>query len=381
MKKILVIVLAVILTLSLSLSSVTFAAGGEKEVELAQEAGQAWLDSTVELTGEPLEWLGAHLTTPQVCYDLKGEPNAYMFAMENNGEVVGYIIVGSSAYGYPMFEAADIPPPAIPSADECKSILERDLGLKVAKIGNPTRLLYLGFDNLYAVYQAGQQEVAVNVPFDFAVPAANLTAAMPSPEEYKAAVEATEEAKPELLGGGWGWNFLPMYYPYFCGYYCGPSSGVAIGQYYKNQRGYSSLPDADQMYDQLYWFMSWGMGPVFPWQYGTGFVLMTWEAGYDNFHYALDYIVTGGDYWNRVADIDNGWPIALYSTNFFYLEEPDTDIPHWVAIRGYEYPHYHPTGPIQHAICCVDNWRCTHMLWLNWDSIGVSPVTVTIKDS
>lgn len=198
MRKILVIVLAVVLASALSLTSVTFAAGGKKEVALAQDAGQAWLDSTVAVTGEPLEWVGARLTTPQVYYDLKGKPNAYMFAIENNGEVVGYIIVGSSDYGYAMFEAAaDVPPLSIPSADKVKSTLKRDLALDVASIGRPTRLLYLGFDKLFAVYQAGGQEVAVNLKFDFAMTASNLTniIPMPSPEEYKAYNEAAEQAK------------------------------------------------------------------------------------------------------------------------------------------------------------------------------------------
>jgi hypothetical protein len=110
-KKILVIALAAVLTLGLLLTGEAFAAGGKKEAYLAQDSGQVWLDSTVELTGEPTEWVGARLTTPQVCYDLKGEPDAYMFAIENDGEVVGYIIVGSSDYGYPMLEAAPGAPP------------------------------------------------------------------------------------------------------------------------------------------------------------------------------------------------------------------------------------------------------------------------------
>jgi hypothetical protein len=138
-KRILAIILAVVLTLALSVTSVTFAAGGKKEVNLAQEAGQDWLDSTVAVTGEPLEWINARLTNPQVYYDLEGKPNAYMFAIENNGEVVGYIIVGSSDYGYAMFEAGDVPPLSIPSADKVKSTLKRDLGLDVASIGRPTR--------------------------------------------------------------------------------------------------------------------------------------------------------------------------------------------------------------------------------------------------
>jgi hypothetical protein len=398
-KKIPVIVLAVILTLTLLLTSVTFAAGGKKEVTLAEEAGQAWLERTVELTDEPLEWVGAQLTTPEVCYDLNGKPNAYMFTMENNGEVVGYIIVGSSDYGYPVFEAADVPPPSVPSADEGKSILERDLGLKVAKIGNPTRLLYLGFDNLYAIYKAGQQDVAMNLKFDFAIPTSNLTAAMPSPEDYKAAKKATEEAKPELLESSSPqslvmpqglvmnvFKWLTMS-PYCGGGWCGPSSGVSIGQYYKTQvdrngdgvKDYKSLPSSSTMYDRLNWFMSLRVGPVLPPQYGPGFFAMTLEAGYNNFKYATDIIVTGGDYWNRVADINSGWPIALYCWRFNYLGSPS--VHHWVAIRGYIFYQY--TGePIQTWIRCTDSYVCTDTLFIDWNSIGLPPVaTVTIKDS
>jgi hypothetical protein len=398
-EKKLLIVLSVILTLTLLLTSVAFAAGGNKDVALAQEAGQAWLDRTVALSGEPLEWVGAHLTTPQVCYDLKGKPNAYTFAIENNGEVVGYMIVGSSAYGYPMFETADVPAPAIPSADEVKSILASDLGLKVEKIGNPTRLLYLGFDNLYAVYQAGRQEVAVNLKFDFAVPASNLTAAMPLPEDYKANKEATTETKPEQLESNssqslvmpQGLVMLVAKYltmsPYCGGGWCGPSSGVSIGQYYKTQvdrngdgiKDYRLLPSSSVMYDRLNWFMSLRVGPVLPPQYGPGFFAMTLEAGYNNFKYATDLIVTGGDYWNRVADINSGWPIALMSLLFNYPGRPSGG--HWVAIRGYLYYQY-SGEPIQTWVRCTDSYVCSDTVWIDWNNIGLPPVaTVTIKDS
>jgi hypothetical protein len=168
-----------------------------------------------------------------------------------------------------MFEAGTGAPPSIPSADDVKSILGRDLGLKVAKIGNPTRLLFLGFDNLFAVYQAGRQEVAVNLAFDFAMPASNLTAiaTLPSPEEYKANKEATERARPEVLASyistaqstrGDIYNELNMstwckscYSGYSCNpplssegkkvCWCGPTSGVIIGHYYKDEEGYSYL--------------------------------------------------------------------------------------------------------------------------------------------
>lgn len=399
MKRKLLIVLSVILTLTLLLTSVAFAAGGNKEVTLAQQAGQAWLDRTVVLTGEPPEWTGASLAAPQVCYGLDGQPSAYMFAMENDGEVVGYTIVGSSDYGYPVLEAADCPPPSIPSADEIKSTLQRDLGLNVEEIGKPIRLLYLGFDNLFAVYQAGGQEVAVNLLFYFAVPAANLKTVMPSPEVYKTNNEAIELSRPEQLQGTGDnalslasatYKFLPM--GAYCGgtCYCGPCSGVSIGWYYRtrpSQYGpnYPNLPSTNASMYNKFVNCNGGRLPVFPGEYWPAFKCMT-QPQYNNFNCVIDSWPTAGDYWNRVADINNNWPIALFCWNFYYLEDPDMDTPHWMAISGYIYPYQHPTrGTIQYAIRCTDSWRLgttgNGTVYLDWNNIGFLPQTFTIKDS
>jgi len=395
----LVIVLSVILTLTLLLTSVAFAAGGKKDITVAQEAGQAWLDSTVE----PPEWIGARLTTPQAYYDLEGKPSAYMFTIENNGQVVGHIIVGSSAYGYPVFEAADCPPPSIPSADEGKSILERDLGLKIAKIGNPTRLLYLGFDNLFAVYQAGQQEVAVNLAFDFAISAASLTAAIPSPEVYKANKKVTGEAISELLEGsdysslslpGSGYYWLPMvHYSELERRACGPDSGVSIGWYYKTRTSgygpqYPDLPSTrEAMYDRLYACMGTDSnGNTWSWNYGPGFVAMTQESGYDNFYYYGDYWPSHGDYENIVSWINRGWPTALLAARFNYELKGDYlgNFPppggHCIAIKGYKFPY---NANVQYSIICTDSYSHSDSLYLDWDhmTIGLPPYTCTIWDS
>lgn len=381
MKRKLSIVLAVSLTLILSLSTVVFAAGdkvAEKEVDVAQDAGQAWLDRIAALTGEPSEWIGAHLTAPQVYYDLKGQPNAYMFAMENDGMVVGHIIVGSSAYGYPVFEAADDAPASIPSAHKVKSILERDLGLKAEKVGEPTRLLYLGFDNLFATYEVDQQEVAVNQIFDFAIPASNLKTELPSPEAYKAAKRATREAKPKLLGNS-GYKSLWWMEHYADSEtgrdWCGPCSGVSIGRHYRDHEGYDDLPYYDwNMYDWLSYYMG-APGPVPPGAYGPAFVDMTQTFGYNNFSYDRDWYASHSDYWNRVDDIDNHWPIALECPHFYPTDDWDPPGgPHWIAIKGYYYGS-------EYEIECTDSYRGRDSLWLDWDHIGWPPVfTVTIKD-
>jgi hypothetical protein len=218
---------------------------------------------------------------------------------------VGYIIVGSSSYGYVMLEAADVPPPSMLGPDELKSTLERDLGLRAPEVGNPARLLYLGFDNLYALYNAGQQEVAVNLIFDFAVAATDLKAGALSPEDYKVAQRATEEAKPKMIipdGGGSVYNYLDMD-PYCfatcsdCNYqnkcWCGPSAGVSIGYYYRGE-GYTSIPQGCSLYCELYNCMDTIWGFTDPAWLGPGFVEMTQNHGYDNFNYTYDVIVTGG---------------------------------------------------------------------------------------
>jgi len=407
-KKILVIVLAVVLTLSLSLTNVSFAAGGKKEVALAQQAGQVWLDSTVALTGEPQEWIGACLTAPQVCYNLKGDLNAYIFAIENNGEVVGYIIVGSSAYGYPVFEAGDGAPPSIPSADGVKSTLERELGLKVEEIGNPTRLLLLGWDKLFAVYQVDRQEVAVDLKVDFAMPAWNLTAVdtMPSPEVYKANMEATEQSKPEALasstwtgestasyirneltmpkwcsgcyGGCYGsCCFSPPLYEGQQVCWCGPTSGVIIGHYYRTQRGYTGLPSNCNLYCELWNAMKTdNNGGTSIFNYGPGFVGVAQNHNYSNFRYYTQICPSLNFYWNIVNYIDWGYPTAMCATIFYDDVGGDPTFPpkkgHFVVIKGYQSPY----AGYEHVVLCVDGGHST--LYINWDYTGLFRCTCTI---
>lgn len=317
MKKKLSIVLAITLALILSLSAVAFAAGdkvAEKEANQAQSAGQAFVDRVSAINDELSEWEDARLTAPQVYYDLKGQPNAYMFAMENDG-VVGHIIVGSSAYGYPVFEAGEAAPPSIPTADEVKSSIERDLGLKIAKesIGEPSCLLYLGIDKLYAIYEVEGQTIGVNLISERATLASNLKSYMPSPKEYKAAKEETKESKPVSLRSS-GEKLLAMtYYKEGARNWCGPCSGVSIGRYYRDEHvpKYDDLPSPNSyMYDWLRFEMG---VPTTPGAYGPAFIAMAEDCygHYDNFSYVNDWTVTHNDYWIVVSDINSAWPLGL----------------------------------------------------------------------
>lgn len=373
MKRKLSIVLAITLTLILSLSTVAFAAGGEvaeKEVDLAQDAGQAWLDRIAATFPEPAEWKGAHLAAPQVYYNLKGESNAYMFAMENDG-VVGHIIVGSSAYGYPVFEAGEAAPPSIPTADEVKSSIERDLGLKIAKesIGEPSCLLYLGIDKLYAIYEVEGQTIGVNLISERATLASNLKSYMPSPEEYKAAKKEAKGSKPLSLRSS-GYNCLEEmeYYREGDRKWCGPCSGVSIGWYYRTEHepNYDDLPSPNSyMYDWLRFEMG---VPTLPAAYGPAFIAMAegCPGHYDNFSYVNNYHLEDSDYWTVVDDIDSSWPLGLEITDEW----------HWVAIKGYSYN----TDTDRYEVICTDSAACSNWRRIDWLLLGWWDFTCCIKD-
>jgi hypothetical protein len=245
--------------------------------------------------------------------------------------------------------------------------------------------LYLGFDNLFAVYRVGGQEAAVNLALDFAVPAANLITAMPSPGKYKANRKATAEAISDLLeSSDYSSLSLPPsgYYclspmSYFCSpgmCWCGPASGVSIGRYYRDRGGvdYDNLPDDLNMY----WFLFYSMktynhgGYTYGWDYGPGFLAMTTAYGYSNFEYYVDTWPTHSDYEHIVAYINSGWPTALCAFQFAPELRGDAHqgghyFPpsggHFVAIKGYQFPY---SASVPYSIICTDSYSGSNFLYL-----------------
>ena len=173
-----------------------------------------------------------------------------------------------------------------------------------------------------------------------------------------------------------------------CGYnnqcWCGPSSGVSIGDYYKNyyKTKYSSLPIPATMYCQLYSHMDTLFGLTFPEEYGPGFVDVTKDYTYRNFGCTQDYFTqlemgNVNDFLNIKDFIDKGWPVALYCGGQFgpelsgdshyggyYFPPPGK---HWLAIKGYKYP-YNATVP--YAIICTDSYSKSDNLTLDWQHLG-----------
>jgi hypothetical protein len=166
---------------------------------------------------------------------------------------------------------------------------------------------------------------------------------------------------------------------------------------------YPALPHVDEMYDALHEYMDtqWS-GYTSPDNYGPGFVEMALHYGYDNFSYVYDGSVTADDYGVVVDAIDNGWPVALFAMGmlqgFRGVEAlPGSDdggkwpceVWHVIAIKGYSYysmfgPHQYWPLTRDHRIRCTDNYSGANNLTLDWDElvdeIGGNLRMVIIKD-
>jgi len=188
----------------------------------------------------------------------------------------------------------------------------------------------------------------------------------------------------------------PMNYSCVSDCWCGPSSGVSIGYYYKQQ--YTHLPSPkSKMHDALHEYMDTGIfGATSPSNYGHGFVEMALHYGYDNFSYVNDFDVQPDDYEAIVNAIDNGWPVALFAmgmlAGFSGVEAlPGSDgdgtwpceVWHVIAIKGVQYYGWwsYTWG---HRIICTDNYSGANNLVLSWDQlvaeVGVNLRMVIIKD-
>jgi hypothetical protein len=180
-------------------------------------------------------------------------------------------------------------------------------------------------DGQYALYDIGNERVAVNLFSKEGILATDLKTALPAAKQSSDLKSFGIESGDSILSSGY-------YYLNMSAYqygYCGPASGVSIGRYYRDVRGCSSLPSDSSMYTVLYTTMDtyayFGATP--PGSYGPGFEEMTEVYDYDNFSYVNDAWVTQDDYWTVVSNIDSGWPIGLMLLGDW----------HWRAIKGYDY--------------------------------------------
>ncbi|MBN1161657.1 MAG: hypothetical protein JXA17_06910, partial [Dehalococcoidales bacterium] len=257
MKKLILGGLVLILTAILLPAAVLGAS--ENEVNAAQKMAQYWVDSIAIEYAELAQWQGAVAIYPQPYENLDGDVNAYMFTIAGDKGIVGYILVGSSQYDYAIFEAGSVKPPARPSIDEaCLAIEALGISTEGANLIKPVKLLYLGLDNQYALYNVNGQQVAVNLVFKNADSLSNLEPTLPSPSEYHEMIQQTSKRATRDLSGADS-DLLTMYYYNDAGtnrVWCGPCSGVSILRYFRDYEGYSDLSGTDYvLYDLCYIYM------------------------------------------------------------------------------------------------------------------------------
>lgn len=190
-------------------------------------------------------------------------------------------------------------------------------------------------------------------------------------------------------------NWLEMNYSCVSDCWCGPSSGVSIGAFYRDDydKDYGDLPSPNsEMYDALYDYMDTLSSGYTNWnEYGPGFVEMALHYGYDDFSYVYygpesDAGPVNADFfWVIEEAIDNGWPIALAAIQplkgFRDVEAISTDEQHpthhwpceawhWIAIKGYSYFQALWGGNTWGLhILCTDSWSWANNLELDWDQL------------
>jgi len=160
---------------------------------------------------------------------------------------------------------------------------------------------------------------------------------------------------------------------------------------------YPDLPIESSMLSDLYTDMKTSeTGGTYGPNYGPGFVQMTSTYGYHDFSYVYDGSVTDGDYWAIVNAIDNGWPVAL-GGELAYVPAASKDGTgqwpptkgkgHYIAIRGYEWEKVvFDSGEdyIYRRIICTDSLSSSNKLVLSWDEVinkGSNLKTITIRDN
>lgn len=220
------------------------------EASMARQAGQAWVDK-VARTRPELAWKGASVTAARPCRGLDDTVNAYLFEILGSKGVVGRILVGSSSYGFHIFDAVAGSFPVTPTPREVKAASEK-VGINVmeTEIRGPDKMLFLGIDGLYAVYRIGNRDIAVNLVFKTASMIPDLKSRLPSPEQYASSNKAIKQSKPATMTSSASGDYL------LSGMYvysdvatgrtaCGPDSGVSIAQYYRDRQGYDNIRTAN----------------------------------------------------------------------------------------------------------------------------------------
>ncbi|MFO8102229.1 MAG: hypothetical protein R6U37_08745 [Dehalococcoidia bacterium] len=375
MRKGYITVMGIVLTLVLVVSGVVMGTAvaqdgntiTQNELAQARQAGQSFVDMAASLMEDSQKWDGAIVESYITFNNLEGQPNAYLLSIRNEKGVAGYILVGGTKSNFAVIKVSDGNIPEIPTPVEFTALLQQAFPSKskLTNIEKPIEYLCLGVDSLYAVYQIDKQELALNLINLEITRRESLTNKLPSLDSL-----APDASGSELQAGKLSWVYESLAMSHYCSSgrcWCGPSSGVSIGRYYREVKGFSNLPSDNNMYDDLYdtmgcydpWWVPGNGHLVWPSSYGPGFVEMA-ENYHPNDYWSYNHIthVDSSDYQNFVVSyIDNEWPLGLVCYGFNWEEE------HWRAIRGYLY------NEEDRYVICTDSREHADIQYLNWGAL------------
>lgn len=115
--KIVVIIVALLVTSWLA-GGVKFGSAQDDEIDLSRETAQEFVTSHVKYCPE---WEKARLGNAMPLTDLQGRLIAYLFPLfDEQGQIVGKVVVGNSLYDYRVLEAGNASLPSPPGPVEVR---------------------------------------------------------------------------------------------------------------------------------------------------------------------------------------------------------------------------------------------------------------------
>ena len=262
---------AVLFALTLLLAVGTVSASGAPPVDAAQNAGLAFVTS-VAPKWKP-GWTNISLTDPRAVHGLDGAEVGYLFAVQQGSEVVGTLVIGGEGFSHRPFELVAKAPPSAPDPDELAKVIGTDLSPELHEAtARPTgRLVYLGYQRVYEIYEIDDQDFAFDLVNRTIRPSAELSSNL----SRAGAASSSGSDAPDSDEGYWSdWEVIdgvPIHGQYSDEVFdyqpnnCGPTTGAMIVDYYRVELGYSDFDGWTDNHDELYDYMdtdNWCGGSV-----------------------------------------------------------------------------------------------------------------------
>ena len=131
-----------------------------QNIEDARQSGLAFLAS-VSPHWQP-GWTNTKLVDARPVHGLEDEPVGYQFAVKQGSVTVGTLIMGGETFSYQPLELVAVAPWKAPNGSELSQATTRDLD-STDQPKPSDKLLYLGYQRMFEVYEVGGQEVAFDL--------------------------------------------------------------------------------------------------------------------------------------------------------------------------------------------------------------------------